>query len=290
MRWPRCLGALPQILAALVLVLAASSFRPVGAIEMRAPLTVDGETLLFVLRVYTPEGKGPFPSVIFHHGSTGSGRDPSLFPNPFDPAALRTYFISRGWAFVLPSRRGRGGSEGLYDEGFARDRSAGYTCEKALSIPGADRALRDIDVLTEEILKLPFVDRARVVIGGVSRGGILSVAYAGQRPELFKGVINFVGGWYGSPDRCGMASEINQDIFKRGVAYPGPTLWLYGDGDTFYPLAHSRSNFEAFTSAGGKGSFHEYAKPDGLNGHFIHVRPQIWGDEVDRYLQAQGLS
>jgi len=48
------------------------------------------------------------------------------------------------------------------------------------------------------ILTMPFVDRDRVVIGGQSRGSILSVAYAGQHPEQVKGVINFVGGWSGS--------------------------------------------------------------------------------------------
>ncbi|MGH7302169.1 MAG: alpha/beta hydrolase family protein [Candidatus Rokuibacteriota bacterium] len=39
---------------------------------------------------------------------------------------------------------------------------------------------------------MPFVDPTRVVIGGQSRGGILSVAYAGQHPQQIKGVINLV--------------------------------------------------------------------------------------------------
>ena len=30
---------------------------------------------------------------------------------------------------------------------------------------------------------MPFVDSKRVIIGGQSRGGILSVIYAGQHPE-----------------------------------------------------------------------------------------------------------
>jgi dipeptidyl aminopeptidase/acylaminoacyl peptidase len=47
----------------------------------------------------------------------------------------------------------------------------------------------------DAVLAFPFVDPTRVVIGGQSRGGILSIAYAGQRPEQVKGVVNFVGGW-----------------------------------------------------------------------------------------------
>jgi dipeptidyl aminopeptidase/acylaminoacyl peptidase len=42
----------------------------------------------------------------------------------------------------------------------------------------------------EAIQTMPFVDASRIVIGGQSRGGILSVAYAGQHPEQVKGVIN----------------------------------------------------------------------------------------------------
>jgi dienelactone hydrolase len=92
------------------------------------------------------------------------------------------------------------------------------------------------------------------VIGGQSRGGILSVAYAGRHPEQVKGVINFVGGWLGTG--CPTASGINQALFTRGARYPGDTIWLYGDGDPFYPLSHSRENFTAFQGAGGKGAFH----------------------------------
>jgi dienelactone hydrolase len=57
------------------------------------------------------------------------------------------------------------------------------------------------------ILSMPFVDRKQVVIGGQSRGGILSAAYAGQHPGQVKGVMNFVGGWMGA--RCINASTIN---------------------------------------------------------------------------------
>ena len=133
----------------------------------------------------------------------------------------------------MPARRGRGGSEGEYAEGFALDRSRGYTCEPSLSIPGADRALRDIEAAMDAILTMPFVDRNRVVIGGQSRGGILSVAYAGQHPEQVKGVINFVGGWSGYG--CQTVSTVNQALFKRGAHYPSDMLWLYGDWDQFIP-------------------------------------------------------
>jgi predicted acyl esterase len=87
------------------------------------PVSVDGEQVRLAVVTYKPTGAGPFPTLIFHHGSTGSGTDPSRFSRAFDPGVLAYRFASRGWAVVLPSRRGRGGSEGLYDEGFSRIRT-----------------------------------------------------------------------------------------------------------------------------------------------------------------------
>ena len=88
---------------------------------------------------------------------------------------------------------------------------------------------------------------------------------------------------------CSTASAVNQDLFKRGVAYGRPTIWLYGDNDPFYSLAHSRGNFAAFQATGGKGAFHGYAPPDGLNGHQIGSAPALWGATLEAYLADQGL-
>jgi dienelactone hydrolase len=188
---------------------------------------------------------------------------------------------------VLPSRRGRGGSEGIYDEGFSIERSRGYACEETLSLPGADRALRDINAITPAILAQPFVDRSRVAVGGQSRGGILAIAWSGRQPGVPRATINFVGGWMGTA--CSTATAINQNLFNRGAAYGQPTIWLYGDKDPFYPLSHSRANFAAFQAAGGKGTFNEYLPPDGLNGHQISSAPALWTGVLDAYLAARGL-
>ena len=252
------------------------------------PVMVDGQTVHLEMRIYKPSTEAKAATLVFNHGSTGNGRDPSLFTKAVDFPQLAQFFVQRGWAVVMPARRGRGGSEGEYDEGFALARSRGYTCEPSLSIPGADRALRDIEAAMGAILTMPFVDRKRVVIGGQSRGGILSVAYAGQHPEQVKGVINFVGGWLGYG--CQTVNTVNQELFKRGARYPSDMLWLYGDWDQFYPLFHSRENFAAFQAAGGKGIFHEFAPPPGFGGHGIVARPDLWASAIDAYLKRQGLA
>ena len=249
------------------------------------PVVVDGKTVRLNMRIYKPAGTGRVPTLVFNHGSTGRGNTPILFNRPIDFPALAQFFVQRGWAVVMPARRGRGGSEGLYDEGFGVHRALGYTCNPARSFAGAERALRDIAAAMDAIMKMPFVDRDRVIIGGQSRGGILSVVYAGQHPGQIKGVINFAGGWLGSG--CGTASSVNQRLFQRGAPYAGETIWLYGDGDPFYTLSHSRENFNAFQTAGGKGTFHSFEPESG--GHRLVNNVGIWSSFVETYLQRQGL-
>ncbi len=188
--------------------------------------------------------------------------------------ALIEYFGDRGWAVAVPMRRGRGNSEGLYDEGFDSNRKYGYTCESALSLAGAERALDDVHASVEAISAMPFVDKGTLVIGGISRGGIISTAYAGEHPDKFKGIINFVGGWIGSG--CPTAEGINGSLFVRGAATDLESIWLYGENDSFYPMSHSESNFGKFIAAGGKGKFHRVDVEPDQNGHFIGAYPQKW--------------
>jgi dienelactone hydrolase len=269
-----------------VLILAALTGDARAQEPRMVPVTVDGERVRLEMRVYEPASGAPAPTLVFNHGSTGWGTDPTSFTRPLDFPEIARFFAARGWAVVIPARRGRGGSEGRYDEGFWPNRALGYACDPALSVAGADRALRDVEAAMGAILAIPFVDPTRVVIGGQSRGGILSVAYAGGHAGQVKGVINFVGGWNGS--RCEHATTINQSIFVRGARYPGDTIWLYGDDDRFYPLSHSRANFEAFRAAGGRGTFHEL--PPEFGGHYIWRRPDRRGPLLEEYLKGLGLS
>jgi len=245
--------------AALLLALAVPAGSARAQESRMVPVTVDGEHVRLEMRVYEPANGAPAPTLVFNHGSTGWGTDPASFTRPLDFPEVARFFVARGWAVVIPARRGRGGSEGRYDEGFWPNRALDYACDPALSVAGADRALRDIEAAMDAIVAMPFVDRARVV-------------------------INFVGGWNGS--RCQHAETINQSLFVRGARYPGETLWLYGDDDAFYPLSHGRANFAAFQNAGGRGSFHEL--PPEFGGHYIWRRPDRWGPLVESYLKQLG--
>jgi dienelactone hydrolase len=219
--------------------------------------------------------------VAFHHGSTGNGNDPSLFTLTYTSETVAQFFAERGYLVAFPQRRGRGKSDGLYDEGFTPDRSS-YSCLQAPALAGFERALQDVEVAVQYLRAREGVVGARLLSAGVSRGGALAIAHAGMRPEAFFGALNFVGGWLG--EGCADSGVVNRAVFARGAFFEPETLWLYGENDSFYSLPHSRRNFDAFIAAGGRGTFLSYTRAPTLNGHFIINDLALWSADLADYL------
>lgn len=150
------------------------------------------------------------------------------------------------------------------------------------TLAGAERALADIDAVTDWLIMRADVDTTQVILAGTSRGGILTIAFLSERPDVYRGGINFVGGWLG--EGCPESTAVNQTLFERGSGFGGESLWIYADNDSFYSTAHSRANYDAFTQAGGVGDFLIFTRAAGLNGHFIINDAEVWGGAVDAYL------
>ena len=240
---------------------------------LQTDLLEDGRPIRLETVIFKPPGPGPFPLAVFNHGSTG-GR-PELARQTWVSLEVADFLNKRGWLVAFPQRRGRGRSDGVYDEEFNR------TSKPALSV--ADRASTDIDTALATLRRRQDVAPGRILIGGHSRGGVLSIAYAGTYPEQTLGVINFVGGWLS--ERSPAAEFVNQALFERGARYAGPTIWLYGIGDHFYSIAHSKKNFAAFEKAGGQGKFFEFDRPSDIGHNVIHY-PDLWAGPIGVYLNS----
>ncbi len=228
--------------------------------------------------VARPQGDGPFPAVIFNHGSTGRGHNKAVYKRTISPAVIASYLTDRGWMAIFPQRRGRGKSGGVYGEGLALDGS-GYSCDPEIAMAGFERAVEDMDDVVHGLRNLRDIDQSKIVVGGVSRGGILAVAYAGMRPGRFMGAINFNGGWLGRV--CPSHESVNPLLFERGATAGIPTLWLHGSHDQYYRIGHCRESFARFLAAGGQGRF--VAAPAG---HALMFKPALWKPHLDQYMDS----
>jgi dienelactone hydrolase len=250
---------------------------------LQTDLIEDGKPVRLEVVIFRPPGAGPFPLAVINHGSTGRGDDARLYAVTWFSSDLADFLNDRGWLVAFPQRRGRGKSDGLYDEGFAENRLRGYSGDTDITLRGADRALSDIDAAISTLRRRPDVDPAPALVGGVSRGGVLSIAYAGLHPGQVAGVINFVGGWLG--EGFPTARTVNHQLFERAAAFGRPTIWLYGRNDPYYSIPHSRDNFAAFEQVGGQGQFLEFDMPP-RQGHYVIGRPELWSGPIDNYLRS----
>ena len=135
--------------------------------------------------VFKPDGAGPFPTLIWNHGSE---QNPSGGPQ-FDSVAA--IFVPAGYVVVAPVRRGQGDSEGDY----IQDR---IQAEFSGSGPAAAEQ-RMVQLMESEQLgdqlaglafakTLPFVDSTRLVVAGCSYGGIQTLL-AAERGAGFKAAM-----------------------------------------------------------------------------------------------------
>jgi len=63
--------------------------------------------------LWKPAGSGPFPAVLFNHGSGGNTADITAWMQITEAAEiLAPFFVKHGYAFFYPFRRGHGPSAG----------------------------------------------------------------------------------------------------------------------------------------------------------------------------------
>ncbi|MCP4318162.1 MAG: hypothetical protein GY789_19640 [Hyphomicrobiales bacterium] len=256
----------------------------IGRLEfLETDLVEDGSNIKLAVVTYRPDGVGPFPLAVIHHGSTGSGKFQILFRYVWSNDWFADLLNANGWIVAFPQRRGRGGSDGLYDEGFAEDRSHGYSPKAARSLPGAERALTDANAALAALRRRSDVDPGKALLGGVSRGGVVAIMQAGQNPQNFSGVINFVGGWVG--EKWGEPT-INPTLFKRIGSFGGVVLSIYGEEDKYYSIEHSRSNLAEMNALGVKSQLHVVKFPGYGKGHWAIAMPSLWEVVVSEYLKT----
>jgi len=220
-----------------------------------------------------PEGPGPFPAVVYNHGSES---DPSL---EF-LGELGAWFQKRGFVVLFPFRRGASGSDGPHWETIVNAR------------PEAERnqaTVEQLDAQSDDVLAgiaflrtLPYVDFRFVAVAGCSFGGIETLLAAERTNDVYA-AVDFAGAsvsWAGSaPLRQRLVAAV------RRSRVPVFFVQAQNDFDTTPSLVLSGELADA-----GKASSVKIFPPHGRtammgHAHFCNHAMSEWGSDVLAFLR-----
>jgi carboxymethylenebutenolidase len=227
---------------------------------------------------YKPEGTGPFPAVVYNHGSAPGMLSKQAFE------ALGPEFTAHGWVFLGPYRRGQGlsASAGPY----IGDQIAAAV-KKGGAAAGAEAMvhLLQTDHLDDQLAGLAwlraqsFVKPDQIAVAGNSFGGIEAVLGAERGP--YCAAVDSAGAAQSWAD----APEV-QVLMTRAVRNArAPIFFFQAEND--YDLSPSRVLSTAMKDAGKEFEVKIYP-PFGnssQDGHtFGYFGGSVWAGDVFRFL------
>lgn len=160
--------------------------------------------------LYKPKGKGPFPTILYNHGSA-----PGMLSSEASKV-IAPLFVQKGWAFFMPYRRGQGLST----------KAGKYIGDEVDKV----RALKT-DHFSDQIAGLSwlktqkFVNQNKIAVMGNSFGGIQTILATSQ--NKFCAGVDAAG----ASESWAKSKEL-QDIMKDAVAKAqAPLLFFQAEND-----------------------------------------------------------
>lgn len=202
--------------------------------------------------VFRPRGAGPFPLAVINHGRSPG---PAHMQQRYRPLHVAYEFVRRGYAVVVPMRQGFARSGGVELDG---------SCDVAAN--GRQQA-RSIRRAIEWAAAQPWADAQRHVVFGQSHGGLATLAYGEDPHPGTRLLVNFAGGLrqYGCP---AWEEALVDAIGQYGMGVHLPTLWYYGDNDSYFRPPVWRAAHARFTQSGGAAELHAFG-PFGQDAHTL---------------------
>ena len=240
------------------------------------------ETKPVPVTVYRPQGDGPFPLFVLNHGRAVEAKRAQQ--GRYRPEPLARYLGAKGFVVMVPNRIGYWETYGGFDPEYSGCRSI-----EPMSMAASDQVLATVSFART----LPYVDSSRWLVGGISVGGLTSVATVGRAPEGLLGGINFSGGTGGNPDNhpgkpCNpyATTQYWGSIAKNAKV---PMVWLYWENDKFWGPDIPKQWFQAWQDSGGQAQFAGLVAV-GEDGHAgINLDMDHWLPVIDQFLQNLGF-
>jgi carboxymethylenebutenolidase len=228
--------------------------------------------------VYRPEGEGPFPAVVYNHGSAAGMLSKTAFE------ALGPVFASHGWVFFGPYRRGQGlsASAGPYigDQIAAAEKNGGISA-------GAETMVRllETDHLSDQLAALrwlrkqSFVQANRVAVAGNSFGGIEVVL--GAERGTYCAAIDSAGGAQSWAEAPALQSLMTTSVRNAHA----PIFFFQAEND--FDLSPSKVLSAVMKDARKPYELKIYPRygDSPQDGHtFGYFGSAVWADDVFRFL------
>jgi dienelactone hydrolase len=134
--------------------------------------------------IYKPKGPGPFPAILWNHGSE---------KNPGPQPELAAFYTSHGFVLFTPVRHGHGGQPGDYIVDLNEKITAQFGDTEAAwkkMVPYHEVYNADVAAACDWLKSRPYVDKNRIIITGVSYGGIQTLVSAERIPGV-RGFVSF---------------------------------------------------------------------------------------------------
>jgi carboxymethylenebutenolidase len=194
--------------AACFLLLSLSAVGQVA--PSMVPQTVDISSGKLQLKAYLwkPVGPGPFPAVLFSHGSGGADADHTAgMPITQAASVLAPFFVKHGYAFLYPFRRGHGPSAGqaafMQDVLRREEETKGKEARQHLQfVLLTTEQLDDVMAALAFLKTAPGIDSNRIAVAGHSFGGQLTLL-AAEHDTSVRAAVTFAGAagsWDRSPE------------------------------------------------------------------------------------------
>jgi dienelactone hydrolase len=230
------------------------------------------ETTFFI-----PPTEGPFPLVIINHGKAPG--NPKFQARARYLTASRE-FLKRGYLVALPMRRGFSKSGGGYVDPGCNIESNGQM--------RAD----EITEIIAALVRRSDVDPTRILLVGQSHGGLSVMATANNDIHGVRGILNFAGGYRYTGQFCTWERSLVSAFSSFGKGAKIPSLWFYGDNDSYWGKDLPKEMYEAFTAAGGKAELVSYGVFEAGDAHGMFSSSRglnIWWPPTEAFLKQIGL-
>lgn len=226
--------------------------------------------------LFRPPGEGPFPLLIINHGK--SPGNPAFQPRGRS-VVMATEFVRRGYAVLLPMRKGFSRSGGMYVDGGCNIRGNG------------EAQADDLQAALDYARQQAWVDKDRVIIMGQSHGGLTTMAFGERNPPGVRALLNFAGGLRYDATGCIWKSALVDAFGVFGSRTRIPSLWFYGENDSYFNPELAARMYEAYTKAGGPATLVAFGpfKSDahGMSGSRDGI--PIWWPPTEALLKQVGM-